>query len=181
VKMSTNPKFSTFLVFCFAACVMLDGCVQPRYQYGVRESISYERPLDDDVTVDDPCNPIVYGGDYPRLDRLEARLYAPVNYFKSKLPGKMKRSEVDSPDEMRERAIALSQEYLRDNRLNDIQIDVRRYEPREQWERLKANDRISPLFKYTGGTLSIAIYSLLPGRILHNDGYNPYTNTLTAC
>jgi hypothetical protein len=53
------------------------------------------------------------------------------------------------------------------------------YEPREQWNRLKANRQITPAIKYTAGALSVIKYSLLPGRLFKNDEYNPYTGTLS--
>jgi hypothetical protein len=97
------------------------------------------------------------------------------------LPQKWKRrlETNKSEDARREEAVRVSQEYLRENDLDDVYIDVRRYEPGEQWARLYANDRIAPAWKYTGGSLSLIRYSLFPGRAWHRDNYNPYTNTLS--
>ena len=126
-------------------------------------------------------NPIAVGGHHPRIDQLESIVQAPRRFVVERLPQKWKlRLETDkSEDARREDAVGLSQEYLCENDLNDVYVDVRRYEPGEQWARLYANDRIAPAWKYTGGSLSLIRYSLFPGRALHRDSYNPYTNTLS--
>ena len=92
--------------------------------------------------------------------------------------GKTDDSE-SSAGELRSQAVALAQQYLAENGLHDIFIDQRRYEPSEQWQRLQANDRISPFWKYTAGTLDVMGYTLLPRRALHSDVYSPFTNTLS--
>ena len=126
-------------------------------------------------------NPIAVGGHHPRIDQLESIVQAPRRFVVERLPQKWKNrlENNKSEDARREEAVRVSQEYLSENDLNDVYIDVRRYEPGEQWARLYANDRIAPIWKYTGGSLSLIGYSLFPGRALHRDNYNPYTTTLS--
>ena len=109
-------------------------------------------------------------------DELERVAQAPKKFFK-KAFGKNDHAG-ENPERLRLEAVALSQEYLAANGLDDIYIDARRYEPAEQWRRLKTNDRIAPFWKYTAGTLNVVGYTLLPRRALHSDVYSPFTNTL---
>jgi hypothetical protein len=160
-------------------CIASIGCVQPRYRYGVGRQASFERSIPEREQQNHQSSPITYGGNYPRLDRIESAARVPIDFVKKHMPFKKKREEEKPPEELRKEAISLAQGYLQDNRLANVNIDVRRYEPREQWRRLKANDHISPVVKYTGGSLSVLKYSLLPGRLFGSDEYNPYTNTLS--
>jgi hypothetical protein len=68
--------------------------------------------------------------------------------------------------------------YLEENDLTDVLIRVNQYDPRGEWRRLRENRRVSPGWRYTAGLLSMAHYSLLPGRVLGGDQYNPFTNSL---
>ena len=62
--------------------------------------------------------------------------------------------------------------------MSDVCIRVNQYAPVDEWRRLTRNDRISPGWRYTMGTLSLVGYTLLPGRLLGGDEYNPYTNSV---
>lgn len=169
-----HRKSSSILVIVCLSSVMALGCAQHRYQYGVGRHDVCDR---DNSAISG--NRTTYGGSYPRLDRIERSVRVPVDFVKRHLPFKPKDEEERSPEELRQEAVSLSQKYLHDNRLTDVYVDVRRYEPKEQWARLKANNRISPIMKYTGGSLSVLKYSLLPGRLFQSDEYNPYTDTLS--
>lgn len=68
--------------------------------------------------------------------------------------------------------------YLEDNDLADVLVRVNQYDPKGEWRRLRENDRIGPGWKYTAGLLSMAHYTLLPGRVFGGDQYNAFTNTL---
>ncbi len=68
--------------------------------------------------------------------------------------------------------------YLEENELQDVLIRVNQYDPKGEWRRLRQNDRLAPGYKYTMGMLSLAGYTLFPGRVFGGDEYNPYTNSL---
>ena len=85
----------------------------------------------------------------------------------------------EEAERARTEALGLTQEYLSANGLNDVNIDVRRYVPGEHWKRIKENEQVSPLWKYTGGALSWFRYTVLPNRVLGVDRYDPYSNTLS--
>ena len=70
-------------------------------------------------------------------------------------------------------------DYMCENDLNDVLVRVNQYDPQGEWRRLQENDAVSPGWRYTAGVLSIAQYTLLPGRVFGGDQYNPYTNTLS--
>jgi hypothetical protein len=68
--------------------------------------------------------------------------------------------------------------YAKVNELDGICVRVNQYAPADEWKRLTKNDRISPGWRYTVGAASLIGYTLLPGRIIGIDNYNPYTNSV---
>jgi hypothetical protein len=149
------------------------GCARQQYRYGLRTS----ETLSDVPCVCDAENPIAIGGEHPFVDRVEKFVQAPRQFIRKHLRHESQLANA-APDSQ-PNAIEASTAYLRANGLDDVYIDVRRYEPREQWQRLKDNDRISPVWKYTAGSLNVLAYTLLPRRAFHIDSYSPYTNTLS--
>jgi hypothetical protein len=79
----------------------------------------------------------------------------------------------------RAEAVTQAEEYLLANGLDELFIDVRTYAPREQWQRLRANESLHPVFRYTGGSLSWLRYTLLPRTVFRSDHFDPFTNTLS--
>jgi hypothetical protein len=80
----------------------------------------------------------------------------------------------DLTDETRAKLTA----YLEENDLTDVLVRVNQYDPKGEWRRLKENRRVAAGWKYSAGLVSIAHYTLLPGRVFGGDQYNPFTNTL---
>lgn len=157
---------------------LISGCARPTYQYG----------LTAESTVSDiPCecefeNPISIGGDHPFVDRIEKFVQSPRRLITRIRSGNEQSGEATASqagETSFQTAVDVSTAYLRSNGLDDVHIDVRRYEPREQWRRLQQNDRISPVWKYTAGSLSVLSYTVLPRRAFRIDSYSPYTNTLS--
>ena len=89
------------------------------------------------------------------------------------LGGRLKADRLPS-DETRE----VLTDYLQENDLTDIPVLVNDYDPLGQWQRLRENDTISPVWKYTAGMVGLANYTLFPGRVFARDTYSPFTNTL---
>jgi hypothetical protein len=146
------------------------GCASATYHYGPKQAVDPRPGLTE-------VNPITFGGEHPRLDRCERVVQYPIETVKSWF---RRRDEAPpNPVELRREALYKAQEYLVLNELPDVQIDVREYDPAEQWRRLRANQRIHPAWKYSFGSISHLTYTWLPGRVFHYDSYNPYTNTLT--
>ncbi|MEM6691425.1 MAG: hypothetical protein AAF664_18505 [Planctomycetota bacterium] len=142
------------------------GCASVPYRYGAGE---FQMPSD-------KSNTVRYGGEQPCLDWAEQMVHAPARIVSRSL-GKAEDPLVVEAN--RSEAVELSSEYLRENFLQDVQIDVRRYSPAEQWKRIRENNRVSPALKYTAGTLSWAGYTLFPGRVWHVDKYNVFSNSMS--
>lgn len=69
-------------------------------------------------------------------------------------------------------------EYLEENNLDSVLVRVNQYDPLGEWQRLVANKRVGVGWRYTVGTFGLVKYTLLPGRLLGGDWYNPYTDTV---
>ena len=112
----------------------------------------------------------------PQVDRLEKVFQAPRRITRKLFGTPVPTSE--SETEQREHAIALASQYLSDNGMDDVRIDVRVYDPGLQWRRLQANSEVSPVWKYTGGVFHWLQYTAIPLRALQTDRFDPFTRTL---
>lgn len=156
-------------------CAMLVlhlGCVQSSYRYGISNS---------DLLPKLPRTPnlITMGGQHPRIDSIERTVQYPRKVFRKWFPSKDP-AEAIEPSVRRLQAVQTATDYLDLNGLQGVYVDVYEYNPREQWNRLRNNSRISPFWKYTGGTLYHLGYCLLPGRAFGTDRFNGFTNTLSV-
>ena len=70
------------------------------------------------------------------------------------------------------------QTYLAANGLDKVKVRLNEYAPLGEWRRLVRNKSVGWPLRYTFGTLAVAEYTLLPGRIFGGDYYNPYTNSI---
>jgi hypothetical protein len=68
--------------------------------------------------------------------------------------------------------------YLAANHLPGVMVRVNQYAPLGEWRRLKANRRVGAGWRYTVGTLRWLLYTLVPGRLIGDDWYNPFTDTI---
>ena len=157
------------ILIVFLAGTATLGCVMPNYRYG--------RFGESPIPLGQSYQQVVQsGGDHPKLDRLERIVHAPGRKLRQWFgePYDPTREEND-----RKRALEVSVQHLADNGLHDVHIEHRRYAPAEQWQRLRENTRISPIFKYTDGAARVLASTIFPARVFHSDSYNPYTNTLS--
>ena len=69
--------------------------------------------------------------------------------------------------------------YLEYNGLADVKVRVNQYAPGEEFRRLVRNKEVSWGWRYTIGIFSWLYGTLLPGRLLGGDNYNPYTDTVS--
>lgn len=146
------------------------GCASNSYHFASNSpAVEYTVPAD--------LNAITFGGEHPRLDQLESVVHYPAKKFRQWF-GKQDQSKL-SDNEKRHLGIYQSQRYLMQHGITNINIDVREYNPSEQWRRLVSNRDVAPVWKYTAGTLQHIEYCLLPGRVLHRDNYNLFTKTLS--
>lgn len=68
--------------------------------------------------------------------------------------------------------------YMKQNDLQSVLVRVNQYDPLGEWRRLVENKRIGAGWRYTVGTFDLLKYTLLPGRIMGGDWYNPFTDTI---
>ncbi len=166
-----NHRLAAWLIWLAVAC-LFSGCISGNYRYGVARNGSAD-PLDP------PTNSLAisFGEPPPHLARIEKVVQFPREAIR-KLSGRPA-MEPDQQLARRSEAVDLAEEYLLANGMGELYIDIRTYDPREQWQRLRRNDRVSPLFRYTGGSLSWLRYTLLPRTVFRRDHFDPFTNTLS--
>lgn len=68
--------------------------------------------------------------------------------------------------------------YLEANGLGTTKVRINQYDPRGEWQRLRANKEVGAGWRYTVGTLNLAFYTVVPGRLFGSDRYNPYTDSV---
>ena len=68
--------------------------------------------------------------------------------------------------------------YLRRNQLDSVLVRSNQYDPLGEWDRLVANKRMAAPWKYTFGTYEWLRYTLIPGRLVGGDWYNPFTDSV---
>jgi len=73
---------------------------------------------------------------------------------------------------------AVLQRYLEVNDLHHVKVRLNQYAPRDEFRRIVANRSVGAGWRYTLGMVSWLQYTLLPGRIVGGDHYNPYSNTI---
>jgi len=164
-----SAKHALVWLIIVSGCLTI-GCVRSHYQYGLGKQF--------EPNTRELPNPLTTGGrEHPRLDRMERVVQYPIKAVKKWFRDPKKPE--DDPVVRQEQTLQVVQQYLAKNELQDVYIDVRQYDPKNQWARIKANPRISPFWKYTGGALKVATYSVFPGRVFHFDSYDPFSNTLS--
>jgi hypothetical protein len=68
--------------------------------------------------------------------------------------------------------------YLGTNDLNQVKVRLNQWDPIGEWSRLFRNKSVGWGWRYTIGIISTAFYTVLPGRLLGGDNYNPWTDTI---
>jgi hypothetical protein len=149
------------LLVVVCALVVCLGCATSPYRYGEFRESSDDAPRE--VVVE-------HGKPHKTLDRV-ARV---IGWPKRLIPWERR---VDSHELSPETLDKLT-DYLEKNDLTDVHVYINHYDPKSQWQRLRQNDRVSPAWRYSAGSLSMLAYTLFPSRVFGGDRYNPYTNSL---
>ncbi|HEX4412265.1 MAG TPA: hypothetical protein VH107_01465 [Lacipirellulaceae bacterium] len=68
--------------------------------------------------------------------------------------------------------------YMQTNGLATTKVRINEYDPLGEWRRLAANKEVGAGWRYTFGAFGTLGYTLFPGRLFGEDGYNPYTDTV---
>ncbi len=69
-------------------------------------------------------------------------------------------------------------DYLTANNLREVKVRLNEYSPGDEWSRLVTNEAVGAGWRYTVGTITVLFYTVLPGRLIGGDHYNPFTNTI---
>jgi hypothetical protein len=151
-------------LLCAMALLLGSGCATTSYRFG---RFHPQEPDGTDV------QPVVVkqGTPHKTLDRIGWLVGLPGRFFT--LNPKTNNHDV-SPETLEK-----VKTYLERNDLTDVLVAVNDYDPKGQWQRLRENERISPLWRYTAGTLNWLGYVIIPNRVFGGDEYNPFTNTMT--
>lgn len=118
-----------------------------------------------------PTSQFEYGRDAPVVDSLGNLVGIPRKLLLWNRRVKNHRVSDETETEL--------QRYLNVNDLSSVKVRVNQYAPVQEWRRLRDNNQVGPLWRYTAGTFSMLGYTLFPGRIFGHDNYNPYTNTVS--
>ena len=68
--------------------------------------------------------------------------------------------------------------YLQQHGLGNTLVRVNQYAPIDEWRRLTSNKRIAAPWRYTFGAYDWLKYTLIPGRLMGGDWYNPFTDSV---
>ncbi len=150
------------LIF-LAMLALLAGCVAPHYEYGASSTRK-------DYRLPDGESQIERGRENKFIDGVGWVVGIPTKIML--LNAKMDNHNI-SPQTEQELV-----EYLEKNDLDCVKVRLNQYDPVGEWKRLTKNTQVSAGWRYTAGTLSLLGYTLLPGRIIGGDNYNPFTNTI---
>lgn len=158
-----RPRFWGFLASLLLTCAT--GCATTPYVY--------QPPLITSPELDFPEEEpqIVRGKPRPVIDGIG---------WVVGIPGKVllwdRRIDNHKISPETEAAIA---DYLEKNGLDQVKVRLNEYDPLGEWRRLRRNKAVGWGWRYTAGTLTALSYTLLPGRIIGGDNYNPFTNTIS--
>jgi hypothetical protein len=152
------------ILLCGLVLLCGNGCATTSYRFG-----RFHPETPDGTNV----QPVVVkqGTPHKTLDRFARIVGIPGQFFT--LNKKTNNHDV-SPE-----TIDKVKTYLERNDITDVLVAVNDYDPKGQWQRMRENDRISPLWRYTAGTLNWLGYVIIPNRVFGGDEYNPFTNTMT--
>ncbi|MEN0110103.1 MAG: hypothetical protein AAF805_05220 [Planctomycetota bacterium] len=68
--------------------------------------------------------------------------------------------------------------FLAENDVDGVMVRVNQHDPLGEWRRLAENDRVGLGWRATVGAVYTLGYSLIPGRLIGGDWYNPFTDTV---
>ena len=77
-----------------------------------------------------------------------------------------------------EGTVLATADYLQRNNLPHVKVRANQYAPLEDWKRLVKNKTVAWPWRYSLGALSVAGETILPGRIVGGDHFNPFTQTI---
>lgn len=74
--------------------------------------------------------------------------------------------------------IRIMNDFIEDNELESLNIEFQSETPKDDWDRLQANQSINPLLKYSLGSAHWLGYAIIKPSAWGKNYYDPYTNTM---
>lgn len=149
----------------FSLCAALVGCVSSPYQYGGTRPYRTSSELAAITKTQ-----IERGQPRPIIDSIGWVVGIPSKVL-------LWNRRIDNHDVSSETDAAIA-DYLKKNELTTVKVRLNQYAPRDDWRRLVANKSVGWGWRYSLGTLSWLGETLVPGRLVGGDHYNPFTNTV---
>ena len=148
------------------AQVMLSGCVHSQTACNRSVSDESESHCDNEASGLD----VRYGRPNKTIDSVGWLVGAP----RKVLLWDRRVDNHDVSDQTTESIAAFAQMH----QLDGLCARINQYDPIDEFSRLRTNKTVAPGWRYTLGTMSVIGYTLVPGRIVGIDQYNPYTNSV---
>ncbi|MCA9013895.1 MAG: hypothetical protein KDA77_01065 [Planctomycetaceae bacterium] len=163
VTFTQRPILLALLALMIYPCVA--GCASTPYQY--QTNLITHPDLD-------------FEEGEPQIERGKPRRFIDGLGWVVGIPGKILlwNRRIDNHDISPETEAAIAA-YLEKNGLDQVKVRLNEYDPLGEWKRLRRNKAVGWGWRYTAGTLTALHYTLLPGRIIGGDNYNPFTNTIS--
>lgn len=153
-----------FLLLAVACGILSAGCATVPYHYGHNLETADTLPLR-------PGEPqIEYGRPNAVIDAIGWIVGIPAKIIL--LDRRVDNHQISS------NTVAALMEFLHRNSVTNVKVRVNQYAPGGEWSRLFRNRSVGVGWRYTLGVVANLFYTLLPGRILGGDSYNPYTHTI---
>jgi len=155
----------TVLLVLLAGAILVSGCARIPYRYG--DKIEMEKTLK------------LRDGE-PQVERGRPNAFLDgIGHYVISLPSKLIlwNWKVDNHRITKDTEDAVTR-YLAENDLKNVKVRVNQCSPSGEFRRLFKNKAVGGGWRYTLGILSVASYTIMPGRFWGGDNYNPYTNTV---
>ena len=152
------------LILCTLPATVLSGCVTPNYDFGALLQTHDDLSLAADEEQFERGQPIAIVDGIGWIVRIPSKVT-------------LLNTRVDNHFVSHATEQSL-QEYLDANELHRVKVRLNQYDPIGEWKRLRGNRSVGAGWRYTLGTLATLGYTIIPGRIVGGDNYNPFTNTI---
>jgi hypothetical protein len=124
--------------------LVVSGCAATPYKFG------RFHPKSPGAAAPQPVE-VVYGKPRKTLDRIA---------WMVGIPGKLLTLNKNTDNhQISPETVERLEVYLAENDITDVYVAVNEYDPKGQWRRMRKNDRISPFWRYSVGTLAWMHYT----------------------
>jgi|GEM_PF-324696 len=158
------------ILFCSAALTLLPGCSSHRKPFEAAQIVDPYRNVAPALVRETRREPVERGKPRPVIDGIGWVFGIPSKVL-------LWDRRVNN-HRISEETEAVLTTYLAENDLGHVKVRLNQYRPLDDWRRLTKNRTVGWPYRYTVGALTVAVETILPGRLFGHDNYNPYTATL---